>query len=149
MTRFTTIGLSLVALALGAMPAIAMAADFPPSPPTTYYGSASGATNGQAVIAFVSDGTNSTACGRGAVVNDATAGLVYVIDVASDSQVAGCGKSGRNVTFYFPPAGGQGGRVSANSAPWQDAGPRPFSITLGTALAPRNVAAQAAKDGVY
>ena len=149
MKRFTTIGLGLVALALGAIPTIAVAAEFPPSPPTTFYGSASGATNGQAVIAFVTDGTNTTACGSGAVVNDATAGLVYVVDVASDSQILGCGKSGRNVSFYFPPAGGQGGRVSSNSAPWQEAGPRPFSITLGASLGRANVAAQAAKDGVY
>lgn len=149
MKRITTVGLGLVALAIGVIPAIATAANFPPSPPTTFYGSASGATNGQAVIAFVTNGTNTTACGSGAVVNDATAGLVYVVDVASDSQILGCGKAGRSVGFYFPPAGGQAGRVSSNSAPWQEAGPRPFSITLGASLGRANVAAQSAKDGVY
>ena len=149
MKRFSALGLSIAAVALFALPTMAIAAEFPPSPPTTYYGSAAGATNGQTVIAFVADGSNSTACGQGSVVNDATAGLVYVIDVVSDSQKTGCGKSGRTVSFYFPPTGGQGGRVSANSASWQDAGPRKFDMTLGGSLQSRNVAASTAKDGLY
>ncbi len=149
MKRFSAIGLTIAGAALFALPAVAIAAEFPPSPPTTYYGSASGATNGQTVIAFVADGSNSTACGQGTVVNDTTAGIVYVVDVISDSQKTGCGKAGRTVSFYFPPAGGQGGRVSASSAPWQDAGPRKFDMTLGGSLQSRNVAANAAKDGLY
>lgn len=149
MKRTLAFGLGVAGVALAALPMIASAADFPPSPPTTYYGAAAGAINGQRVIAFISSGPNTVACGEGAVKNDAAAGLVFVVDVASDSQITGCGLSGRTVTFYFPPSGGQGGRLSTNSANWQDPGPRKFDATLGTPLAPRNYIPHAAKDGVY
>ncbi len=148
MKRITAFGLGIAGVALAGLPMIASAADFPPSPPTTYYGSAGGATNGQKVIAFVSSGTNTVACGEGVVTNDASAGLVYVVDVAADSQIPGCGLAGRQVTFYFPPSPGSGGRLSSNNATWQDAGPRKFDITLGSPLTPRSVVPQAARDGV-
>jgi hypothetical protein len=126
---------------------VARAADFPPSPPTTYYGTATGAVNGQKVIAFVIDGVNSTACGEGSVLTD-SGNLVYVVDVGSDSQRAGCGKAGRSVVFYFPPTGAVGGKLSTNSASWQDPGLRNFNITIGAALTQKNYAPETSKDGL-
>lgn len=149
MKRAILSGLGVAAVAAAALPAIAGAQGFPPPPPTTFYGTATGASAGQAVIAIVTEGTTSTVCGDGVVTTDG-GNTVFVVDVVADAQKAGCGKSGRQVMFYFTPFGGAGGKVSTASASWAGPGPAPFNVTLGPALTASKAAApMVAKDGVY
>ncbi len=138
-------GSLLAGAALLAAPAAVFAQGFPPDPPATYYGSAVGGTAGQGVIAIVIDGSTSTVCGAGIVQTDAGA-PVYVVDVVSDSQRAGCGRSGRSVRFYFTPSGGQGGRLANESASWTGAGPKIQALTLGAPLTQRRFGVQVASD---
>lgn len=151
MKRLTLFGLGLTGAALVAFPASVFAADFPPPPPTLYYGKANGAVAGQGVIAIVSDGTTSTVCGDGVVLNDSSAGIVYAVDVIADGQQAGCGKSGRTVSFYFTPIGGSGGKLANGSVSWRDASASPTAndLTLGSALTPRASVPEASRDGTY
>jgi hypothetical protein len=134
MKRSIVIGLGLLAVVAAVLPVIAVLADAPPAPPAVYYGTATGAVSGQSVFAIVSDGTNSALCGKGIVLSDSTAGIVYVIDVIGDSQKAGCGASGRTIQFYFSPTGGAGGRLATGSTGWQGAGGYANNLTLGTPL---------------
>lgn len=150
MKRSMTIGMSVATTAAVALPALAMAQDFPPPPPSTYYGTVTGgATAGQGVIAIVSDGTSSQTCGDGAVLQEGGS-LVYVIDVIQDGQKTGCGKSGRTITFYFTPSGGNPGRLSNESASWSDPGaPKQQNLTLGATLNVRGRSPAVAKDGIW
>jgi hypothetical protein len=149
MKRAFLAGLGVAGIVAVAFPALAIAQGFPPPPPTTFYGTASGATAGQGVIAIVVDGTNSTACGDGVVLTD-SGNTVYVVDVIADAQKAGCGKAGRQVMFYFTPAGGSAGRLATGSFAWSGPGPATQNLTLGPALSgARQVLPVVAKDGVY
>ncbi len=151
MNRALLLGIGAVGVAVAAIPAIAMAADFPPPPPSTYYGSVpTGVAPGQGVVAIVLDGGNSSACGTGATLTDPQSGkVVYVVDVIADAQQAGCGKSGRTVMFYFTGVGG--GRLSTD-APAAWSGPGPVKVDVATVSAPlprRGTAPEVAKDGTY
>jgi hypothetical protein len=146
MKRALLLGIAAAGAAIAAIPAmVAMADGFPPPPPTTYYGKVpSGIGPGQVVIAIVSDGSSSQVCGSGATLNDSS-GVVYVVDVVSNTQTEGCGQSGRTVQFYFVGAR----RLSTDTASWSGPGPSQKDLTnLGPALTPRNTAPQVAKDGV-
>ena len=132
MQRRYICGLALSTAALLAVPATALA-QFPPEPPATFYGSAKGASAAQGVVAIVLNGSNSTVCGNGSVQNDAS-GPVYVVDVVSDSQRSGCGKAGRQVRFYFSPAGASAGRLAAETGTWNSPGPKLQNLTLGAEL---------------
>lgn len=153
MKRAIFLGMGALSVAAAAIPAIAMAADFPPPPPTTFYGRvpASVAT-GQGVVAIVTDaGTGAqTACGSGNVLTDG-GNTVYVVDVVADAQRAGCGKAGRTVTFYFTPTLNSGGRASTDSpVAWVGPGPTLKDISgVGPALTKAASAPQVARDGSY
>lgn len=147
MKRRYLLGAAATALAVLAFPATALA-QFPPDPPATFYGTATGATAAQGVVAIVLNGGVSTVCGTGTVLNDAS-GIVYVVDVVSDAQRAGCGRSGRTVQFYFTPAGGNSGRLAVETNTWSGAGPKLQNVTLGPQLTVKRIAVHVASDGVY
>ena len=134
---------ALTAVAV-AIPALVSAQGFPPPPPTTFYGKApAGVGAGDVVIAVVVDGTASQVCGDGITVPDG--GVSFVVDVVADAQIAGCGKAGRTVRFYFVAA-----KALANeSASWTGPGPalQPLA-TLGAPVTARNRLPHVAKDGV-
>ena len=137
-------GLALSMAALLAIPATALA-QFPPEPPATFYGTATGASAAQGVVAIVINGSNSTVCGVGAVQNDAS-GPVYVVDVVSDAQRSGCGKAGRQVRFYFSPVGAASGRLANETGTWTVAGPKLQNLTLGAALTTKRYGILVASD---
>jgi hypothetical protein len=145
MKRAILLGAGAVAAAVATIPALVAAQGAPPSPPATFYGKApSGVGPGQSVLAIVSSGGTSQTCGIGATVSDSS-GVVYVVDVISDSQLAGCGAPGRTVQFYF--VGNR--QMATDTATWSGAGPALRDLTgLGPQLTPRNVGPQVAKDGV-
>lgn len=127
-------GAGIAAAAMLAVPTAALAQGVPPGPPATIYGAITGATAGQGVIAIVINGNSSTVCGAGSVVTDNGA-TVYVVDVISDSQRAGCGVNGRTIRFYVTPTSPTvGGKLANESATWTGAGPKQQALTLGPAL---------------
>ncbi len=144
MKRAILLGIGAVAVAAAAVPAFVSAANFPPEPPTTYYGKApAGIGQGDTVIAIVTNGNASTVCGDGITASDAS-GIVYVVDVVADGQIAGCGKTGRTVQFYF--VGPR--RLGTDIVPWTGPGPAPKDLTgLGPSLTPKNRLPHVAKDG--
>lgn len=144
MKRAILLGFGAVAMISAAVPALVSAADFPPPPPSTYYGKVpAGIGPGDVVIAIVSDGTSSQVCGDGATTND-TSGVVYVVDVVANAQKAGCGQAGRTVQFYFVGAK----RLATDTAAWAGPGPVEKNLTgLGNTLTPKNRAPQVARDG--
>jgi hypothetical protein len=144
MKRRYLFGLALAGVSLLAVPASVLAQGFPPDPPATYWGKANGGSAGQGVIAIVIDGSNSTVCGAGTVQD--VSGPVYVVDVVSDAQIKGCGKSGRSVRFYFTPQGSTGGRLAGETASWSGAGPKQQDVTLGAALTQRRYGVLVASD---
>jgi hypothetical protein len=152
MKRALLVGLGAISVAIAAVPAIASAADFPPPPPATYYGTVpAGIGSGQAVIAIVIDGQSSAVCGDGVVVPDPQNSnkLSYAVDVAQDAQIPGCGKAGRTVMFFFSGAGIGGGRLATDSASWNGPGGSKKDLTaLGPALTVRSYAPTLARDGV-
>ncbi len=141
--RYLAFGLG--AAALVGIPTVALA-QFPPDPPATFYGSAAGGSVGQGVIGIVIDGSKSTTCGAGNVVDDS--GPKYVTDVVSNSQLTGCGSSGRTVRFYFTPSGSTPGNVANESGTWSGAGPEKLDLTQGSPLTNRLLSPNAANDGV-
>jgi len=151
MNRALVFGMGALGVVIAAIPAVAVAQDFPPPPPSTYYGTVpTGIAASQGVIAIVNNGGVTTACGAGSTLTDSASGkVVYVVDVVADAQKAGCGKAGRTVQFYFTGAGG--GRISLDTpAGW--AGPGPVKVDVSTVSAPlarRGSAPQVARDGSY
>lgn len=144
MKRAILLAVGALTAALVAIPALVSAQGFPPPPPTTFYGKAPAGVNpGDVVIAVVVDGTASQVCGDGITVADA--GGSYVVDVVADAQIAGCGRAGRTVRFYFV-----GAKALANdTAAWSGPGPAQKDLTsLGAAVTTRNRLPHVAKDGV-
>ena len=139
--RMLSLGAALVALA--AVPAAyfgigrfteAEAQGFPPEPPSTYWGTISGAATGDGIVAAIGSGASSRSCGTGAVLTDSNQ-TVFVIDVITDDQLAGCGDTGRTVRFYIAPkAPGTGGKFATQTANWQGAGAHQQNLTAGAAL---------------
>jgi hypothetical protein len=144
MKRAILFAIATVAAATASIPALVMAQGAPPSPPATFYGSVpSGVGPGQTVLAIVTSGGSSQTCGVGATLSEGS-GVVYVVDVISDSQLAGCGAPGRTVQFYF--VGNR--QMATDTASWTGAGPSQKNLTgLGPQLTPRNYGPQVAKDG--
>ena len=130
-------------LALAALPAAylgigqltdAEAQGFPPEPPSTFWGTFTGASAGDGVVAAIGSGASSRTCGTGAVLTD-NSQSVYVIDVITDDQTAGCGDTGRTIRFYLAPrAPGGGGKFATPTANWQGAGAHQQNLTAGAAL---------------
>ncbi len=144
MKRAILLAVGALTTAAMAIPALVSAQGFPPPPPTTFYGKApTGVAAGDVVIAVVVDGSSSQVCGDGITVADA--GGSYVVDVVADAQIAGCGRAGRTVVFYFV-----GQKALANdSAAWTGPGPAEKNLTtLGPSLTTRNRLPHVAKDGV-
>ncbi|MBI2764506.1 MAG: hypothetical protein HYX53_01200 [Chloroflexi bacterium] len=147
MKKRLMLGSGLAAAAMMAIPSLAVA-QVPPGPPATFYGSAVGAAPGQGVIAIVINGSTSTTCGAGSVINDAS-GLVYVVDVISQDQQPGCGANGRTVRFYFTPASPTiGGSLANESSTWTGAGPKVQNLTPGSPLTIIRQAPMVASDGI-
>lgn len=148
MRRRTLVGISGLGAALLAVPAtVVLAQGVPPGPPATFYGSAAGATPGSAVVAIVLNGNDSAVCGSGVVTTDSGA-PVYVVDVVSSDQKAGCGAAGRQVRFYFTPSPGNPGRLANETATWTGAGPKQQALTPGAPLTQQRFVPLAASDGV-
>lgn len=144
MNRKMLAGAGLAGAVLLAVPSTALA-QLPPDPPATFYGPATGATAGQGVIAIVTTGGGSTVCGAGSVLSDAS-GVVYVVDVASNAQIPGCGASGRQVQFYFTPTPSQPGKLANETASWTGAGPKQQALTPGKALTLKQSTPMVASD---
>lgn len=119
-----------IGAALVAVPAIAIfatsgqdpasAQGFPPDPPLVSYGEAPDAVDGQSVHALVEAGSVWTWCGVGGVVTEDSSES-YVVQIAADNQIEGCGDDGRSVSLYFAPEGqfaGEGGRDGSPSFNW-------------------------------
>lgn len=145
MKRAIFLGLGVAAMAVTAIPALVSAQGFPPPPPATFYGKApSGIQPGDVVIAIVNAGSSSAVCGDGVTQADAS-GVVYVVDVVADAQIAGCGATGRTVQFYF--VGPK--RLGTDQSPWTGPGPNNKDLSgLGPALETKNRLPHVAKDGV-
>lgn len=145
MKRAIILGLGVIAVAIAAVPALVSAQGFPPPPPTTYYGKApAGVQPGDTVIAVVTEGASAMTCGDGVTASD-PGGTVYVVDVVADAQIAGCGKAGRTVQFYFVGVRS----LAVGAAQWSGPGPAPFNLTtLGPTLTPTNRLPHVAKDGI-
>jgi hypothetical protein len=139
--RFAWLGAGLFAIA--AVPAAILGAGklqnaeaqgFPPEPPATYYGTVSGAANGDGIVAAIGSGATSRSCGNGAVLSDSGT-IVYVVDVITDDQTEGCGDSGRSIRFYIAPqTAGGGGKFATQTANWQGAGAHQQNLTAGPTL---------------
>ena len=143
MKRAILLAVGAVTAAAAAIPALVSAQGFPPPPPTTFYGKApAGVSQGDVVIAVVVDGSSSQVCGDGITVADG--GGSYVVDVVADAQVAGCGRTGRTVMFYF--VGKKA--LSTDTAAWTGPGPALKDLTnLGPSVTARNTLPHVAKDG--
>ena len=138
-SRRILIGMGTAAI-LAAVPIAVLAQGAPPSPPTTYYGSASGATAGQTVIAIIGSGVSTRFCGSGNVTDEPGDGIVYVIDVEQDSTISGCGASGRQIRLYFTPTASAPGAFATQTLTWQPAGAEERDVTLGTPFSNRIMA---------
>lgn len=151
MKRAILLASAFLAAAAIALPGIAWAqGGAPPPPPATYYGKVpAGIVPGQGVIAIVMNGGTSTVCGVGATLTDsATSNVVYVVDVAVDQQVAGCGATGRSIIFYFTPTASSSGRLSTDNVTWSGAGPVNQDLSgLGPQLNRVGVSPEVASDG--
>lgn len=149
MKRRILTGIGFAGAAVLAIPA-AVLAQTPPEPPATYWGNATGATAGERVIALVFSGGSGVACGAGTVTTF-EGNTVYVVDVAANSQSAGCGQSGRTVRFYFPGSGATPARFATESPTWSEAGPKnqPLNVSGGVSLTVKRIAPLVASDGTY
>lgn len=125
------------------------AAQLPPTPPATFWGTVTGGGVGPGwrVVAIVQSGSASATCGSGAVVTEGSQ-TVYVVDVVTDAQVPGCGANGRQIRFYLAPASPTGGRMANQTATWTGAGPVELNLTAGASLTNTVYAPYAARDGV-
>lgn len=137
--RRSFIGMGVAAL-LAAVPIAVFAQGAPPSPPTTYFGSASGASEGQTVIAIIGSGASTRFCGSGDVMDDDEDGIVYVVDVEQESTISGCGASGRQIRLYFTPTASAPGAFATQTLSWQPAGAEEQDVTLGTAFSNQIIA---------
>lgn len=133
----TAAGVALVGIAVGLVLGRgerAEAQGFPPSPPATFWGEASGVPAGTRVVALVVSGSGSAMCGVGSVLLDAGA-TKYVVDVFHESQQPGCGAPGRAVRFYFSGGGpANGGRLANETGTWSEAGPAMLNLSAGPQL---------------
>jgi hypothetical protein len=144
MNRRTLFGALTAAVAAAAVPMAALA-QLPPAPPAVFWGTAASIAVGSDVVAMVGDGNSFVACGAGKVLQDG-ANPVYVVQVITEEQRPGCGRSGRTIRFYIGPSGATAGRLANESASWQGAGPRQLNITAGGSLQARTIAALVASD---
>src|SRR5262245_32427639 len=100
MKRPALAGAIIAGAALPGIPLTAAFAQLPPSPPVAlFYGSVAGTSIGQGVSAIVINGAKSTTCGASRVIDGGGPVPVYALDLLSDSQIPGCGLSGRTVQF--------------------------------------------------
>ena len=162
MKRPLIIGLALAGAVMAALPATVLsllpgigqfdtaasaAGGAPPGPPMVLYGAAPGipGTSGVTVL----NSATGASCGQGTVISDAGA-TYYVVDVYSDSQVAGCGTSGASMSLflYFTPSSpGTGGRIATVNVTWAAGGAR-ADASPGAPLPIVAYAPVVAKDGV-
>lgn len=112
----------------------AEAQGFPPEPPSTFWGTIQGASAGDGVAAAIGSGASSRSCGTGTVLTH-SGSTVYVIDVITDDQTAGCGDTGRTIRFYIAPKDpGGGGRFATPTVTWPGAGAHQQNLTAGAVL---------------
>jgi hypothetical protein len=148
MKRALKVGMGVATAIAVSLPALALGQGFPPEPPSTYYGTVSGGTVGQGVVAIVQTGNSSQTCGVGAVISD-NGSIVYVVDVFHDTQIDGCGEAGRTIRFYLTPVGTTPGRLANETVNWSAAGaPKEQNLTLGTALEIKGRLPSIARDGI-
>ena len=121
-----------------------------PEIPLVLYGNATGAPTGAGVTALVKDGNTTVKCGAGLVMNDG-AQKVYAVQVAADSHIEGCGKSGRTITLYVSPAAsfsGDGGKMANQTISWTSAPTSQNNLTFGSAFTVRGFVPLATSDGI-
>jgi len=82
------------------------------------------------------------------VLNDATAGVVYRVEVLADGAKTGCGAIGRQVQMYIVAPGGAPGRLALNLSPWVITGAAQHNLALGPSLSQRRMLPESARDGV-
>lgn len=149
MKRSAFAGALIAGAALLAWPLTAAFAQLPPSPPVAlFYGTVAGASVGQGVTAIVINGAKSTTCGASKVID--SSGPVYALDLLSDSQVPGCGVSGRTVQFYIAPTNPTEPGHMANESSTVPAsfGAVERDLTLGAELTVKRVSVFVANDGI-
>lgn len=147
MKRTLLVPCCLAAVALLVAPLVALA-DSLPVPSTLYFGTVAGARPGDAVLAFVAGGGDPVVCGSGSVISDATAGVVYSVEVLADGAKAGCGAIGREVQMYVVGPGGAPGWLALNLSPWVITGAAQHNLVLGASLSQRRLLPESARDGV-
>lgn len=128
----------------------ALAQGVPPDLPLVLYGTANGQSTGAGVVAIVDNNGIGTTCGSGLVKNEGGQ-KVYVIQVAADSQVAGCGKAGRTISLYVSAGGnfnGQGGAIATQVINWSSGQTSENNLTFGTPLTVRGFVTLATSDGI-
>ena len=140
--------LLLAAIAPGLFSApTAEAQSAPPDIPLVVYGTATGANDGASVVAIIGGQT----CGHGVVLTE-NSQRVYAVQVAADSQVAGCGASGRVVSFYVSGSGknynSTGGSIASQTVTWGSSQTSEANLTFGSAFAIRGFVTEVAKDGL-
>jgi hypothetical protein len=149
MKRPALAGAIIAGAALLGIPLTAALAQLPPSPPVAlFYGSVAGASVGQGVTAIVINGAKSTTCGASKVID--SSGPVYALDLLADSQIPGCGLSGRTVQFYIAPTNPtQPGRMANENATVPSSfGAVERDLTLGASLELKRVSVMVANDGI-
>jgi hypothetical protein len=149
MKRTALAGAILTGVALLSLPLTGAFAQLPPSPPSAlFYGSVTGASVGQGVVAIVVNGNKSTTCGTSRIID--SSGPVYALDLISDSQQPGCGAPGRTVLFYIPPANStQPGRMATETATVPGTfGAVSRNLTPGASLTVKRYGVQVASDGI-
>jgi hypothetical protein len=148
MKRSALVGAVVAAAATLAVPFTALA-QLPPSPPVAlFYGTVTGASVGQGVVAIVVSNNQGITCGASRIID--SSGPVYAVDVISNSQIPGCGAPGRTVQFYIPPSNStQPGRMATETATV----PSTFqavqrNLTLGASLTVKRIGVFVANDGI-
>lgn len=128
----------------------AFAQGAPPDLPLVLYGTANGQSTGAGVVAIVEINGKGTTCGSGLVKNEGGQ-KVYVVQVAADSQVPGCGKSGRTIRLYVSSGGnfnGQGGAMATQVINWTSGQTSENNLTFGASLTVRGFVTLATSDGI-
>ena len=136
------VGLKLLSASL------ASAQGVPPETPLVLYGTAAGQTTGAGVVAVVLDGASATNCGSGLIKSEG--GQKYVVQVAHDSQKAGCGDTGRTIRIYVFPASsfnGNGGTLANQIINWSPGQVSENNLTFGAQLTVRGFVTLATSDG--
>jgi hypothetical protein len=128
----------------------AWAQSAPPDLPLVLYGTANGQATGAGVVAIVDNAGKGKTCGSGLIKNEGGQ-KVYAVQVAADSQIAGCGKAGRTISIYVSGGStftGAGGKIATQVINWTSGQTSENNLTFGPALTVRGFVTLATSDGI-